>query len=585
MSEEEDFGLTGTDVVAERYRLEKRIASGSMGEVWRAEDMRLHRTVAVKLLHTGLSDNQQFRQRFAEEARLVAGLNSPHVTTVHDYGEDHTDAGVRSYLVMELVHGRPLDEILAERGTLTVAETIRVVREAAEGLQAAHEAGIVHRDVKPANMLITDDGAVKLIDFGIARARGTAGLTETGRIMGTLAYVCPDQIANDDPAPSMDIYSLGVVAYECLAGRPPFVSETPASVLNAHLTEPPPALGDDVPEPVSRAVLNALRKKAEHRWSTVEQFAHEIAKPHLDVPLVDALPVGDPATDTGHDVAATPLPTAAIPTGKRPRRDPRVLVAAVVTIALLAVVLWSLPWQPGRDSQTDHDANQSPGQAAESSPSRESTSDDPTESTSDDEAAADNPTADDAPTDTDSPTDSDDGGSMAVPDLNGKGAKAVPAILEKHGFHHSQPVETGPHDGYKKCVVYQQSPKPGSHVTPDTTITYYYATEKAACDKTTARVTNTAGFLAAPATAVAFWLASRRSPPIRDQSLGSFGGRRNPATVCDVEAERGLSALALWLPVRGRHGHSFPGVRSCQPEPRSDHSCPFCSPYRRWRWC
>ncbi|ADD40171.1 serine/threonine-protein kinase [Stackebrandtia nassauensis] len=454
-----------------------------MGEVWRGDDTRLNRPVAVKLLHSSLSENKQFRERFAREATLVAGLKGQHVATVYDYGEEDSSGAVRSYLVMELVDGRPLSEILDERGPLPVPETVRVIGQAAEGLRAAHEAGIIHRDVKPANILLTPDGSVKLIDFGIAHLRGKAGLTDSGIFLGTLAYVCPDQIADEEPTPSTDIYSLGVVAYECLTGSPPFASDVPAAVLNSHLYEPPPPLPEEIPAHVSHAILMALRKRPEHRWQTMAEFAQGIRNPDTPAPPPEPTSTPDPETPA-----------------RAPKRKLQWLIqgAMAVVIAILSILLWQLPWQipgfPGHGDNGGNGGQQFPGIVAESDePAQDDTPapgqsetpdvDDKSNKNSSDDSTPESAEEADTPTPA---NDNDDGGNdetASVPRLKGKNPNDATALLNQHGFHNHNPVRTDPQDGKKQCVVYRQSPRPNTTASTDTTITYYYrADPKTSCD-------------------------------------------------------------------------------------------------------
>ena len=207
-------------LLAGRYRLTDRIATGGMGEVWRAEDNLLNRNVAVKLLPTGRAGDEAFLARFRAEARYAASLSHPGIARVYDYGESSEFGG--AYLVMELVEGDPLSAILANAGRLSPDVTLDIVSQSARALEAAHEAGIVHRDIKPGNLLVTADGTTKITDFGIATAVAAAQashLTETGMVMGTAMYVSPEQATGSPVTAASDIYSLGVVAYECLAGR------------------------------------------------------------------------------------------------------------------------------------------------------------------------------------------------------------------------------------------------------------------------------------------------------------------------------------------------------------------------------
>jgi eukaryotic-like serine/threonine-protein kinase len=255
-----------TDYVLDgRYQLDYRIASGGMGEVWAGTDLTLDRAVAVKLLSTQHADDQQFRARFRAEARYAASLSHPGITRVFNYGENSPLGG--PYLVMELVNGEPLSTILERVGRLSAYNTMDVVAQAARALDVAHNSGIVHRDIKPGNLLIMGDGTTKITDFGIAKARewGDPQLTATGIVMGTAMYVSPEQATGAVVTGSSDVYSLGVVAYECLAGEPPFVAEQPLAIAIMHKHDPVPPLPSDVPRPVSDLVMAMLAKSPEGR--------------------------------------------------------------------------------------------------------------------------------------------------------------------------------------------------------------------------------------------------------------------------------------------------------------------------------
>ncbi|HUN37187.1 MAG TPA: serine/threonine-protein kinase [Trebonia sp.] len=255
-----------TDYVLDgRYQLDYRIASGGMGEVWAGTDLRLNRAVAVKMLSAQHSGDEQFRARFRAEARYAASLSHPGITSVYTYGENSPLGG--PYLVMELVNGEPLSAILERVGRLSAYNTMDVVAQAARALDTAHAAGIVHRDIKPGNLLIMGDGTTKITDFGIAKARewGDPQLTATGIVMGTAMYVSPEQATGAVVTGSSDIYSLGVVAYECLAGEPPFVAEQPLAIAIMHKHDPVPPLPDDVPRQVSDLVMAMLAKTPEER--------------------------------------------------------------------------------------------------------------------------------------------------------------------------------------------------------------------------------------------------------------------------------------------------------------------------------
>jgi eukaryotic-like serine/threonine-protein kinase len=296
-------------LLAGRYRLTDRIAAGGMGEVWRGEDNLLNRAVAVKLLPTGRAGDEAFLARFRAEARYAASLSHPGIARVYDYGESSEFGG--AYLVMELVNGEPLSAILARAGRLSPDATLDIISQAARALDAAHQAGIVHRDIKPGNLLVAAGGTTKITDFGIATAVAAAQashLTETGMVMGTAMYVSPEQATGAQVTDSSDIYSLGVVAYECLAGHPPFTASEPLAIAFAHKHEPVPALPPDVPRPVSDLVYHMLAKTPEERPASVRVVADR-----ADV-LRDALAL-DESADSAAYTGATRADLSAAATG------------------------------------------------------------------------------------------------------------------------------------------------------------------------------------------------------------------------------------------------------------------------------
>ncbi len=262
-------------LLAGRYRLVHRLASGGMGQVWRAEDKVLGRPVAVKLLSSEFAEDRAFLDRFRTEARRTAALSHPGIASVFDYGEIE-EPNSTAYLVMELVEGAPLLAVLAREGRLDPERVLDVVAQAALALGAAHQAGVVHRDVKPSNLLIRRDGVVKVTDFGIARMIGEAPRSEIGLVVGTAAYLSPEQVACRPVTPASDVYALGVVAYECLAGRRPFTGEHPVAVALAHQRHRPPPLPSDVPEPVRALVEQAMAKDARTRPAAVALADHAV---------------------------------------------------------------------------------------------------------------------------------------------------------------------------------------------------------------------------------------------------------------------------------------------------------------------
>jgi serine/threonine-protein kinase len=288
-------------LLAGRYRLTDRIAAGGMGEVWRGEDSLLNRAVAVKLLPTGRAGDETFLARFRAEARYAASLSHPGIARVYDYGESAEFGG--AYLIMELVRGEPLAAILARAGRLSPDATLDIISQAARALDVAHQAGIVHRDIKPGNLLVAG-GTTKITDFGIAtavRAAQAAHLTETGMVMGTAMYVSPEQATGAPVDASSDIYSLGVVAYECLAGHVPFTAREPLAIAYAHKHAPVPALPPDVPPAVAGLVYDMLAKTPAERPASARAVADR-----ADM-LREALALGDVAGAGGPDFARPDL--------------------------------------------------------------------------------------------------------------------------------------------------------------------------------------------------------------------------------------------------------------------------------------
>jgi serine/threonine protein kinase len=240
-----------------------------MGQVWQAADEVLGRPVAVKLLRPEYAEHPETLERFRSEARHAGALSHPHIAQVYDYGHGYERGDARSfrdpYLVLEYVDGPSLADLI-ERGPLEASLTREIIAQAADGLAAAHRARLVHRDIKPGNLLLTADGRVKITDFGIAYAAGAAPITAPGIVMGTALYMAPERIAGGPGTPASDLYSLGVVMYECLSGRPPF-DGTSAAVMAAHLHLPLPALPYWVPEPLAGLVAKLTAKDPSYRIS------------------------------------------------------------------------------------------------------------------------------------------------------------------------------------------------------------------------------------------------------------------------------------------------------------------------------
>jgi serine/threonine-protein kinase len=373
---------------AHRYRLDSRIATGGMGVVWRGTDTVLGREVAVKVLKHEYADDPAFRTRFETEARNAAALHHPGVAGVYDFGEAAApDSPVgsgaqRPYLVMELVEGEPLSRLLADGRDLDPDAVRDLLAQAGDALAAAHRAGIVHRDVKPANLMVTPGGRLKVTDFGIARAADGVGITQTGTVMGTAQYLSPEQARGERATPASDVYSLGVVAFECLAGRRPFEAESQVATALAHIQQPVPDLPAAVPADLAAVVRKALAKDPADRFRDGAAFAAAVrSRAH---PVTEATQVF-PAT------VSQPVPPPYPPPAERTpdRRRARWLVPLVVLLLVAAIVVAAIALTGG-----DDDTDVPPADDTTQTPTTEPTPDEPT----------DTPTPTPTPTPSDTPT-------------------------------------------------------------------------------------------------------------------------------------------------------------------------------------
>lgn len=331
-------------VIDARYELGRRIGAGGWADVVEAYDRKLDRRVAVKLLRDGVADPRA-RERFLREARAAGGFVHPNVVMLFDTGV-HED---QPFLVMELVEGQTLREVLDERTSLAVPEAVGVADSVLAALGAAHDRGLVHRDVKPGNVLVSRDGRVKLADFGIAKAMhdATEALTATGQVLGTPAYLSPEQAAGADATPASDVYATGVLLYEMLAGDPPFTGEHPMAVALAHQqTEPSPLVERraDVPAPIAAVVHRALEKDPGRRFADAREMRAALAEASAGrasaaaAPTVALAAAGATQTLPAPAPPAPPSPPEPGPRRREPGR-PRRWVPAVIGLGVLAAVV------------------------------------------------------------------------------------------------------------------------------------------------------------------------------------------------------------------------------------------------------
>lgn len=261
-------------LIGDDYRLQWVVGNGGMSTVWLADDLRNHREVAIKVLRPEFSDNEEFLSRFRNEALASEKIDSENVVRTYDFRET-TDPSGRTlcFIIMEYVRGESLADMLARKGHLEEHIALDVLEQAAHGLSIIHRMGLVHRDIKPGNLLITQNGQVKITDFGIAKAAAAVPLTRTGMVVGTAQYVSPEQAQGKDVGPTSDIYSLGVVGYEMLAGHRPFSGDSSVSVAIAHINQAPPALPTSVSAQTREFIGICLRKDSQHRYANGNEMA------------------------------------------------------------------------------------------------------------------------------------------------------------------------------------------------------------------------------------------------------------------------------------------------------------------------
>ncbi|TFV63593.1 UNVERIFIED_ORG: serine/threonine protein kinase [Bacillus sp. AZ43] len=341
----------GRRCLGDRYELHQLVAAGGMGQVWRAVDLALHRTVAVKVLRSEYTGDPTFVARFRAEAQHAASLSHPNIAAVFDYGEEIAQDGTDetlAYLVMELVEGEPLSALVAREGPLGTETTLSLLRQTAFGLGEAHRAGMVHRDVKPGNILVRRDGSVKITDFGIAWSARSVALTRTGQVIGTPQYLSPEQAEGRPATPASDVYALGLIGYECLTGRPAFEGDNAVTIALKQVRQDPEPLPGALPPEVRTLIGRAMAKDPAVRFPDGGAFVAAIddvqagrplpaAPPTVSVPGAGALPSPRPA---GPDTLRTGAVTRA-PAARRRNRLAMVLlpVLGLLTGAAVAIGL------------------------------------------------------------------------------------------------------------------------------------------------------------------------------------------------------------------------------------------------------
>lgn len=361
-----------------RYRLVELLGRGGMGEVWRAFDTAMNRVVALKVLPANLADDAQYQTRFRREAQAAASLDEPHIVPIHDFGE----IDGRLYVTMRLIDGKTIDELIVD-GPLAPQRAVSIVEQIAAALGAAHRIGLVHRDVKPSNILVTEDDFAYLIDFGIARAAEATKLTSTGATIGTLAYMAPERFTTDRDDARADTYALTCVLHECLTGVQPFPGDSLERQITSHLTLPPPrpsTMQPGISPQMDQVIATGMAKKPDQRYATTKDLA-VAARAALTGPMPHAQPAPFtapppappswsaplPYPDTGpsaapasaaihHQTPAGPpaWPPPAMPNAQQPQvsspwwRNPAVLIlAALATVGVIVAVVAVIVWPDG----------------------------------------------------------------------------------------------------------------------------------------------------------------------------------------------------------------------------------------------
>ncbi|GAA1471577.1 hypothetical protein GCM10009604_06620 [Corynebacterium aurimucosum] len=348
-------------LIGEDYQLQWIVGHGGMSTVWLADDVRNDREVALKVLRPEFSDNNEFLSRFRNEAKAAESINSDNVVATYDYRELEDNGRTFCYMALEYIRGESLADLLAREGALPETLALDVMEQASHGLSVIHHMGLVHRDIKPGNLMITQNGQVKITDFGIAKAAAAVPLTRTGMVVGTAQYVSPEQAQGYEVGPSSDVYSLGVVGYEMLAGKRPFSGDSSVSVALAHISQAPEPLSTSISAPTRELIGMALRKDPNTRFADGNEFTNAISavrqgqRPPQPKSAALAPVAAEPSPSASTEMLANMAhPTTVRPAVSAPQTEERpakqggfgtglliaVAIAALVAIGFMAYRLW-----------------------------------------------------------------------------------------------------------------------------------------------------------------------------------------------------------------------------------------------------